>query len=57
MKAFDLPLSMIKKDQFYSPMIGAKYLSGVLGGSGKGHGFQGEPAFKIWFMQGECNKI
>jgi len=51
-KAFDLPLGLMKNEDFKQPIFGANYISGIC--KPLLNLLPGEIKFKIWFMEGGC---
>jgi hypothetical protein len=51
-KSFDIPLGLLKNEEFKQPIFGANYISGVC--KPLFNLLPGEIKFKIWFMEGGC---
>ena len=51
-KAFDIPLSLLIKEDFSQPIFGSNYISGTV--KPLFNLIPGNIKFKIWFMEGGC---
>jgi hypothetical protein len=51
-KSFDLPLGLMKNEDFKQPIFGANYICGVC--KPLFNLLPGDIKFKIWFMEGGC---
>jgi hypothetical protein len=51
-KSFDLPLGLMKNEDFKQPIFGANYISGIC--KPLFNLLPGDIKFKIWFMEGGC---
>lgn len=54
-KAFDLPLALTHHEKFEQPIFGANYFSGQC--RRLNSSLPGNVSFKIWFMEGGCQKF
>ena len=54
-KSFDLPLALTHHEKFEQPMFGANYWTGQC--RPLNNSLPGEITFKIWFMDGGCQKF
>lgn len=51
-KAFDIPLGLLKNEEFKQPIFGANYIGGTC--KPLFNILPGDIKFKIWFMEGGC---
>ena len=54
-KSFDLPLALTHHESFEQPFFGAYYWTGKC--RPLNNSLPGEVTFKIWFMEGGCQKF
>jgi hypothetical protein len=54
-KSFDLPLALTHHEKFEQPIFGANYWAGKC--RPLNSSLPGEVTFKIWFMEGGCQKF
>lgn len=56
LKSFDLPLTLIFKEEFVQPLFGSNYFTGMCKPLKKGS-FASDPHFKIWFTCGQTTEF